>query len=240
MSLIHQALKKVEGPRTSRAGIEFAFKTDRTKIRRYAVPALLAISIIAASYLLLAPAKNQQPDRPAPAIAQARGPIKANIPADLNSRGMDEFRAGRYQGAEELFRKALKENTAQEDAHNNLGLALMRLGRKGDAEAAFKKAIEIRPEYPEALNNYASLLAETGRQGRAIALLERALQADPAYADARLNLAILHDKKGDLQRALSGYEEFIRLEPSSNDSAQARKRLMYLRSELIVKKAGGR
>lgn len=240
MSLIHQALKKVEGPQTRRTGVESAFKTGRANIRRYAIPALLAISIISASYLFLAPAKEHQSAQPAAAAAPAPGPIKANVPADFNSRGMDEFRARRYQAAEELFRKALQEDPAQVDVHNNLGLALMRLGRKGDAEAAFKKALEVRPEHPEALNNYASLLAETGRQGKAIALLERALKADPAYADARLNLAILHDKRGDLQRALSGYEEFMRLEPSSDDAAQVRKRLMHLRSELIVKKAGGR
>lgn len=242
MSLIHQALKKVEAPRKHESGAGFAFKAGKAGLlRRYIIPAVFIISIIYASYLLLVPAAKEQPGAQTGIKNQTVAPQGAKQPEkDPHSKGIDEFRAGRYPAAEELFRKALPDSQAKEDVHNDLGLALMRLGRMAQAEDAFKKALEIRPEHPEALNNYACLLAESGKPKKALQLFERAVKAAPAYADARLNLAILLDRKGDLQGAISSYEEFMRLEPSSPDATQVRKRLMYLRSELIVKKAGGR
>lgn len=243
MSLIHQALKKVEGSRTHDARVRYAFKNPGVRaLRRYALPLVFIISAVSA-YLLFAPAKKNETAKPPVAAVKAPPVPEASSQApaiDFNAKGMDEFRAGRFKEAEGLFRKALEAGPLSESVHNNLGLTLMKLGKKDEAEVNFKKALEIRPGYPEALNNYACLLAESGKSKKALPLLERAIKADPAYGDARFNLAVLLEKKGDLQGALSSYEEFIRTEPAATEAAQVRKKLMVLRSELILKQAGGR
>ncbi len=157
----------------------------------------------------------------------------------MNEQGVDEYRSGRFDKSEALFKKAANEKLSA-NAHNNLGVAAMRLQKKGVAESAFKKALETEPENPFALNNYASLLAETGKTEKATSMLEKAIAAAPSHADAHFNLAVLLEKKGDLAGALARYEEFLRLAPSDGEAGKVRKKLMALRSEIIVKQAGGR
>lgn len=243
MSLIHQALKKADGASRGAAANEYAFRTSGVKfIRKYALPVVFIISVIAA-YLLFVPAKKTDTRHHPPIAVKTPVPHQMPapaIPADFNAQGMDEFRAGRFSDAETNFRKVLGSKPQSASAHNNLGITLMKLGKNGGAEDAFKKALELEPGHIEALNNYACLLAETGRSKKALPLLEKAMGIDPAYADARLNLAVLLEKKGDLQGAFDNYSAFLDLNGADKDAPLVRKQLMVLRSGLILKQAGGR
>lgn len=246
MSLIHQALKKLEGAKHPASASEYSFKKPGIKALRPAVlPILVILSIISAYFLYPGASKNNIETK-APATA-ARNVPQAGVasPArpvhvDLNSQAIEEYRSGRFDKAIALFTKAAETMPVSAAARSNHGLAAMRLGKKNEAEAAFKKALELDPVHPQALNNYACLLAESGKTAKARAMLEKAIKADPSYADAHFNLAVLLEKKGDFTGALTGYEEFIRLEPSDSAAAQVRKKLMELRSEIIIKQAGGR
>lgn len=243
MSLIHQALKKVEGASRDAAASEYAFQTPGVKaLRRYALPVVFIISVISAYFLFVPGKKAETRQLPAavaitPSIPQI--PAQAT-PVDFNVQGIDEFRAGRFSDAEMNFRKAVESKPPSASAYNNLGLTLMKLGKKDEAEAAFKKALELKPGHVETLNNYACLLVETGRAKKALPLLEKAIGIDAAYADARLNIAVLLDKKGDLQGAFDNYSEFMELNGADMEAPEVRKRIMALRSELILKQAGSR
>lgn len=243
MSLIHQALKKLEGGRHRGAAREYSFKKPGIKALRTAIlPLLVTLSIVSAYFLFPSASKKNADIKAQPAAGQNAQPAAQapSMPADLNSQALDEYRSGRFDKAEALFTKAAKSGQASAGVYSNQGLAAMRLGRKKEAEAAFKKALQLDPFLPQALNNYASLLAEAGKTSKAGAMLEKAINADPSYADAHFNLAVLLEKKGDFQGALASYEEFMRLEPSDGSAAQVRKKLMALRSEIIVRQAGGR
>ena len=249
MSLIHQALKKLEGGRHRGAAREYSFKKPGIKALRTAIlPLLVTLSIVSAYFLFPSASKKNADIKAQPAAGQNAQPAGAgtpaapapSMPADLNSQAMDEYRSGRFDKAEALFTKAARSGQASAGVYSNQGLAAMRLGRKKEAEAAFKKALKLDPFHPQALNNYASLLAEAGKTSKAGAMLEKAIAAVPSYADAHFNLAVLLEKKGDFQGALASYEEFIRLEPSDGSAPQVRKKLMALRSEIIVRQAGGR
>lgn len=239
MSLIHQALKKAEGARPeAQTGIAFK-RPGLRSFRQLVIPSVFVVSLVFA-YVFFSPSgKTEKPN--APAAVKTASPAQAvrTAPVDLNAEGMTEFKAGRFKEAEAVFLKAIAASPSAR-LHSNLGLALFKLGKTGEAEAAFKKALDMEPLNKEALNNYACLLVETGRSKKALPLLERAVKADPAYADARLNMAVLLEKKGDIQGAFSHYEAFMGLGPSENDASIVRKKLMMLRSELILKQAGGR
>src|SRR3990170_494859 len=243
MSLIHQALKKLEGAKHPASASEYSFKKPGIKaLRPVVLPLLVILSIVSAYFLYPGPSKNNIETK---ATVAARNVPALPSPApqvtvDLNSQAMEEYRSGRFERAEALFTKAAEAMPVSASARSNQGLAAMRLGKKSEAEAAFKKALELDASHPQALNNYASLVAEAGKTAKARAMLENAIQADPSYADAHFNLAVLLEKKGDLTGAIARYEEFIRLEPTDNGAPQVRKKLMELRSEIIIKRAGGR
>ncbi|MBI2400268.1 MAG: tetratricopeptide repeat protein [Deltaproteobacteria bacterium] len=249
MSLIHQALKKLEGAKHPAAASEYSFKKPGIRaLRPFVLPVLVLLSVISAYFLYTGASKNNIESK-VPAVAvqnpsqagEAAMPMPAlQMPADFNSQAMEEYRAGRFEKAAALFAKTAGSMPVSASAFSNQGLAAMRLGKKSEAEAAFKKALELDASHPQALNNYASLMAEAGKTAKAKAMLEKAIKTDPSYADAHFNLAVLLEKKGDLTGALAGYEEFIRLEPSDSAAAQVRRKLMELRSMIIIKQAGGR
>lgn len=239
MSLIHQALKKLEGANHQAAASQYSFKPGIKALQSAVLPALVLLSIVSAYFLYPSALKNQTEIK-ATAGAPNVNAAATLIPVDFNTQALEEYRSGRFEKAEALFTKAAEAGPVSASVHNNKGLAAMRVGRKNEAEAAFKKALELDPLHPQALNNYASLLAEAGKTAKARAMLEKAVKADPSYADAHFNLAVLLEKKGDLTGALESYQEFIRLEPADNGAPQVRKKLMELRSEIIIKQAGGR
>lgn len=240
MSLIHQALKKLEGANHPTAANEYSFKKPDIKALRAAIlPVIVILSMVSVFFLYTGSSKNIIETK-APAAARNIPATTTSEPVDFNSQAMEEYRSGRFDKATALFTKATETGQATATPSNNQGLALMRLGKKNEAEAAFKKALELDASHPQALNNYASLLAEAGKTAKARAMLEKAINADPSYADAHFNLAVLLEKKGDLTGALASYEEFIKLEPADSAAAQVRKKLMELRSEIIMRQAGGR
>ncbi|CAG1066284.1 hypothetical protein BAC1_01892 [uncultured bacterium] len=247
MSLIYQALKKLEGADYPAAVKEYSLKKPGIKTLSPLLAPLILLSI-AASYFAypLASGMNGMTAKPQAAALDAMPekarstPIEAPpTPPGLNEQGIDEYRSGRFDKAAALFKKAASEGRSA-IAHSNLGVAAMRLQKKEEAESAFKKALELDTQNSFALNNYASLLAEAGKSGKAIAMLEKAIEAAPSYADAHFNMAVILEKKGDLAGALAGYEEFLRLAPSDGEASQVRKKLMSLRSGIIVKQAGVR
>jgi tetratricopeptide (TPR) repeat protein len=247
MSLIHQALKKLESADYPAASLEYSFRKPGIKTMSPLLAPLIILSI-AAAYLAYPLAsgmnggmtKQQTATRDAISEKAQAAPVEAPAtPSGLNEQGIEEYRSGRFEEAEALLKKTANEKRSA-IVHSNLGVAALRLGKKNEAEAAFKKALELEPENVFALNNYASLLAEAGKTNKAIEVLERAIKADASYADAHFNQAVMLEKKGDLAGALARYEEFLRLAPADVEAKQVRKKLMALRSEIIVKQAGGR
>ncbi len=239
MSIIYQALKKAEGERYRSTAMESSFKKKGLALRPVLVQAIFLPLMLA--FYLLQPSKEtltvQRPKVTLPKAPEARLP-PAEVSDGLEARGIEEYAKGRFEEAESYFRRSADEKSSA-SAYSNLGLSSMRLGRKREAEAAFRKALELDPGHPQALNNYACLLAEAGKKKQALAMLEKAAANDPQYADAHFNLAVVLEKNGDLDRALPAYEDFLRLAAPA-EAAGVRRKLMALRSEVIVRQAGGR
>lgn len=240
MSIIYQALKKAQGERYRAPAMEYSFRSERTAFRQALLPAILLLPLILA-FIFLSSQKS---------ALTARGPSIKTMPNEtrerqsaaahdgLEAKALEGYGSARFEEAEALFME-LAEESRSATAYSNLALASMRLGKKSEAEAAFKKALEMDEAHPQALNNYACLLAEAGKWKEALTMLEKAAAADPSYADARFNLAVLLEKNGDPEGAVTAYEDSLRLDPSSG-TAGLKQKLMALRSEVIVKKAGGR
>jgi len=130
----------------------------------------------------------QEPTRPQTGIPRGVGQPPAVAPATppAQSQDLDEYlevgalyaQKGRYQKAEELFKKVIQGNPSSAQAHNNLGFVYIKQGKYEAAEREFKESLRLDPA--SALTNYnlACLYSRTGQTSEALIYLNRALKKD--------------------------------------------------------------
>lgn len=246
MSIIHQALKKIEGGRHVHGADGKAVLCGTVGrgdgLRKHALLIVLSLIIVAAIAWRIHLQYGSDGIRPSQVIERggvtAAGSIRAinsdaaggrevmdpsvrNEPAPeaagRNFLGVELYRSGLYEDAAVEFSAAV--GLASESAvyHNNLAIAYLGLDDRASAETHLKEALRIVPEYPEAINNYGTLLASTGRHKEAFELFSKAVKLAPSLTDARLNLAVSLERKGEYRNAVQEYEEYMRL--VSADSA---------------------
>lgn len=238
MSLIHEALKKVEevGRTVAPPNAARAPEQPPQSAGAWLRNATLAIAALAvmvyAAYRHISPKQSVVARPAAPSLSAPLKPAE-NAPGH-NEKGLAFYRAGRYAEASAEYEAALKLNPADSVLQNNCGLAAMYAGQTTIAEARFKEALRLRPDYPEALNNYGALIDAGGQPAEAVKFFEKALLITPGYADAELNLAAVLERLGKTADAAAHYESFLRLDPAGAGSAPARLRLVRLRAYEIL------
>ncbi|MBV8031274.1 MAG: tetratricopeptide repeat protein, partial [Betaproteobacteria bacterium] len=100
---------------------------------------------------------------------------------------------GRFQEAEETYRRAIDLKPDFVEAYNNLGTVLRELGRLEEAEQSCRKALELRSDIAEIHNNLAVVLWTQLRLADAESSFRRALVLNPRLADAHSNLIFMRD-----------------------------------------------
>jgi tetratricopeptide (TPR) repeat protein len=144
---------------------------------------------------------------------------------DGYAKGLELFRAGRYQQAMPFFQRALDLAEARHGADdpaiavelNNLAEIHRLTGRLNDAEALYQRAIDLdtragrdaSPEFATSLNNLALVYRAQGRleeaeqlHTRSLALLEKSLGPHhPDVARSLNNLAVVYRAEGHPDRA---------------------------------------
>lgn len=149
-----------------------------------------------------------------------------------NDLGVQEFKLGNLDAAEDAFNRAREIDPSLPNAYNGLGnvahaRALERGDRAGFVEAIelFDRALSLRPDYGKALNNrglaylqLARRVDEAGRSGyydQALADLRAALDELPDEALLLHNLGLAHDLRGEDEAAAEYYRRAISFDPSS-------------------------
>ncbi len=130
---------------------------------------------------------------------------------ELFERGNAAQSQGRYEDAEQTWRRVLQIDPNNVDAHIWLGLALYYQGKLDEAIAAYNRAIQLNPELAEAHNNLGIALYDQGNLDEAIAAYNRAIQLNPESATAYYNLGIALSDQGKLDEAIAAYRTALRL-----------------------------
>ena len=110
---------------------------------------------------------------------------------ELLERAVALHQAARIAEAAAAYTQVLRDDPANVDALNLLGVIADAEGRREDALALFDRAIATGIKSPEAHFNRANTLAALKRRDEALADYERAIGFRASYADAHLNAALL-------------------------------------------------
>ncbi|NOX53391.1 MAG: tetratricopeptide repeat protein [Planctomycetes bacterium] len=122
---------------------------------------------------------------------------------------------GRYELAEEEFRKAIELNPTRPTPYRLWGVMLLSQGKHREAEQRFRKAIELQGDNKLAYWNLAKVMALTGREQEAIRTYRRAIELDPYLAPARIDFAKLLLRMGRVDQAIEQLKQAAKAEPGN-------------------------
>ena len=139
-------------------------------------------------------------------------------------------KAGRYDDAMKLYRKAIQEGIANARLHSRLGDLLVRSGRKAEAIPEYEKAVQINPADVATQGNLATAYLEQGRLAEAERAFKAIMAVEPSSAAAQNGLGVLAIQRQDGNSARAHFEKAVEFDP---DLAEAQ-----LNLGLLYKMAG--
>lgn len=119
-----------------------------------------------------------------------------------NNYGVELFREGRIDEADERFKKSIELQPKWSVSHNNLGAVLERKGNLEKALSEYRKSIEIS-DYYLAYENIGGILIKMERFGEVKEFLSKALLKFPQNANLKWQLALVYLNESDAPKAIS-------------------------------------
>ena len=113
-----------------------------------------------------------------------------------------------------LFRRAITIAPENNQALNNLAVALADRNEFDSALEIFERAVTRNPESARLNYNYAYTLYRMGRWQKALSFFARAIELDPTNSDAFLYMGMSHFKLGYLQDAVTEIRRAVVMNPS--------------------------
>ncbi len=243
MSLIHDALKKVEekkesAPPASKAPLgpgltsfkEPVIKPSRKMPTRTVLLGTgVAVAIGIFVYITFFSKGTATAPVPQLPVAQAPQYTKADV-GQLKKRALDAARTGDMAVAWTQISAASGVAPDDPEVWNNLGYVAAKRGDNVKARQAYQKALELKPDYPEALNNLGVLEMDSGDMVKAKELFEKAVGITPAYPEANFHLGLLYERSGNKQKAAEYYRRFLEVGGDFQSSVidQVRNHIMEL------------
>ena len=131
-------------------------------------------------------------------------------------------RAGRLEGAGELYQQILQADPNHPHALHLLGVIAHQVGEHQLAAERIRRAIKSDPSVAPFHSNLALACQALGKLDEAVASCESALQLKPDYADAHNNLGNAWTVQGKLEEAIASFRRALEFMP---DCAEAHKNL---------------
>jgi len=132
--------------------------------------------------------------------------------------GMAVSLKGRLDEAEAYYKKSIRLDPKNAEAHFDLGNMYLSQGRPSEAVAEYKESIDAKPGYMKAHSNLAVALAGLGRIDEAIASFKQAAELDPDSPEAHFNLASALVDKGLITEAIQHISTVVQLTPEDADA----------------------
>lgn len=127
--------------------------------------------------------------------------------------GLQYFRAGMLDAAEQVYRRVLAAHRDVPDAWNMLALVLFSREKLDEAEQASERATALRPSIPPYWLTRGNIQLALNRLQDARASFERAIKLDPEFAEARYRLGIAWHRERRIDEAIAAYRHALRRAP---------------------------
>jgi tetratricopeptide (TPR) repeat protein len=125
---------------------------------------------------------------------------------------------GLMEKAIECYKRAIRINPENAEAHYNLGNIYLALKRPEEAEDEYEKAIKARPNFANAYSNLGVAFVQRGKIYLALDRFLLAAELDPNNAEARLNLTTALAGKGSIDEAIAHYRKVVTLFPRNTNA----------------------
>ena len=120
---------------------------------------------------------------------------------------------GKMNMALSAIQNAIKINSKDAEAYNNMSLILFKLNLFEKAIKSSKKAIELKTDYAEAHNNLGTILQKLDKFEQAEFRFKKATALKSNFVKAHYNLGVTLHKLGKLEEAVVSYKKAIELKP---------------------------
>jgi len=120
---------------------------------------------------------------------------------------------GRYEAAQESYRRALEIDPGYALAHYNLGHTLEIAGQSEAAVESYRNAVQAQANFIPAHYNLGNNLRTLGRLEEAAGCYRQVLRLDPGYAPAHNNLGCVLRDLGQLDDATLSFRRALQINP---------------------------
>ena len=121
---------------------------------------------------------------------------------------------GRFEEAEQLYRRVLRQNPNNVDALRLLALVALKAGRESEAESLLQKTIALAPDFLAAQLDLGQLRKEQDRYGEALECFDRVLTVDPANTQAHHLRGATLAAAAFTYEAIDAYRKCLELRPN--------------------------
>lgn len=218
MSLIHQALKKVQTIEKTEAlpvyseGVKgrIYFALPAIKVRTILLPLSLLILVSVVWWVMVF--RKPQPDLKSTGQTTPRQiqSVESLLSDAKGSGAVATVKPALSEGPDGSLLKAAK-------TKNMKGMEFYRQGRFLLAKAEFLSSIEIFPEYAEAYNNIGLTYKQMGDMKGAEENYKKALKYKPDYPEAMNNYGILLEANGNSNTAREYFKKAVLIAPDYPD-----------------------
>ena len=131
----------------------------------------------------------------------------------LFSRGLKQYKSGKFKSALEDLEKAVKARPNHAESHYYLGLCQSRLGRYEDAALALEEARDLNPDLPGLYLNLGIVYYKMESYESALLELNRATEKDPEDANAHFFMGLTYQGDGEYEKSIPPFEKARDLDP---------------------------
>jgi tetratricopeptide (TPR) repeat protein len=132
----------------------------------------------------------------------------------LMALAAEHQKEGRFEEAERLYRRVLRDNPGNVDALRLLALLAMRGDSADDAEVLLRRAIEIAPDFNLALVDLGRLCKDQDRFAEALEYFDRSIALEPAHPQVHYLRAATLARASFTHEAIAAYRSCLALKPA--------------------------
>jgi Tfp pilus assembly protein PilF len=139
-------------------------------------------------------------------------------PVEIYQEAVAFQKQGRWQEAEESYRRLLERLPMSAEIYNNLGVIYEKQGELKKAARYYEKAIEIDPHYYAGYNNLGVVSYKQEDYERARSAYERALALKPDNYQSLVNLALVYKRSGRQLQAQRALVQVLNQKPNNPEA----------------------